>query len=185
MTKVLAHSFFNRSAERVARELVGAYLVRRVRGKTCRYRITETEAYVGPHDFACHASKGRTKRTEVMFGPPGRWYVYLCYGMHWMLNVVTGEDGYPAAVLIRGIENISGPGRVTKALAITGALHGAAANQASGLWFEKGESVPSRLVQQTPRIGVAYAGEWADKHYRFVLKDMPQFRLRTKRRTVS
>src|SRR3989344_1000157 len=90
-------------AQTVAHSLLGKYLVRRVNGKTKAYKITETEAYVGPHDKASHAHRGKTKRNEVMFGPPGHWYVYFTYGMHYMLNIVTGRDGYPSAVLIRGI----------------------------------------------------------------------------------
>ena len=115
----LAAEFFDRPADRVARDLLGAWLaVRRDGGTVERHAIVETEAYLGGHDLACHGSKGMTKRNAVMFGPAGRWYVYLCYGMHWMLNVVTGDEGVPAAVLIRGVGEHSGPGRVTKALAI-------------------------------------------------------------------
>ena len=94
--------FFERRAVRVAQDLLGMHLMRNVGRKTLVFMITETEAYEGPHDKASHAHKGKTKRNEAMFGPPGRWYVYLCYGMHWMLNIVTGPAGYPGAVLIRG-----------------------------------------------------------------------------------
>jgi len=171
MRKVLTRAFFDRSAERVARELLGMYLVRRIGTREEAFRIIETEAYVGPHDLACHAAKGLTKRTEVMFGPAGRFYVYFVYGMHWMLNIVTEREGYPAAVLIRGIEGAIGPGRLTKRLAITGVFNGAKAVRESGLWFEDRGTAPSpRTIRKTPRIGVAYAGKkWARKKLRFVL----------------
>ncbi|NCX99465.1 MAG: DNA-3-methyladenine glycosylase, partial [Planctomycetia bacterium] len=99
----LAGDFFDRPADRVARELLGAWLTLRAPdGRISRHRVFETEAYLGGHDLACHGSRGLTRRNATMFGPSGRWYVYLCYGMHWMLNVVTGAEGVPAAVLIRG-----------------------------------------------------------------------------------
>jgi DNA-3-methyladenine glycosylase len=105
-----------------------------------------------------------------MFGPAGRWYVYLCYGMHWMLNVVTGSAGVPAAVLIRGAGVHVGPGRVTKGLGIDRSFDGQPAGRRAGLWFEPGGSaVPRRLIERTPRIGVDYAGEWAEKPLRFVV----------------
>ena len=171
IARVLSKRFFNRPAERVARDLLGKYLVRKIGGKTTVYKIIETEAYVGPHDLACHASKGRTKRTEVMFGPPGVFYVYFCYGVHWMLNVVVLEKEYPAAVLIRGVEGASGPGRVTRKLRITGQLNGKLAAKKSGLWFEnRGEKISRRNIKRTPRIGVGHVGPvWSTKKYRFVL----------------
>ena len=102
----LGNAFFERDAKTVARELLGKFLVRRIGRKMLSYMITETEAYVGPHDKASHSYGGRrTKRNEVMYGPPGHWYVYFTYGMHYMLNLVTGKDGYPSAVLIRAIES--------------------------------------------------------------------------------
>jgi len=160
----------------VARNLLGRVLARRrADGQETRHVITETEAYHGPLDLACHASKGRTERTEVMFGPGGVWYVYLCYGIHEMLNLVTGPVGFPAAVLIRGLADVSGPGRLTKRLEIGRALNGAPATVESGLWIEGGErgeaGVPGRLIRATPRIGVDYAGEeWAGKLWRFVIE---------------
>jgi len=167
----LAADFFDRPADRVARDLLGAWLViPGPNGRPTRHVVFETEAYLGAHDLACHGSKGMTKRNATMFGPAGRWYVYLCYGMHWMLNIVTGDRGVPAAVLIRGVGPHVGPGRVTKALGIDRSFDGRPATRRGGLWFEAGGSrVPQRLVERTPRIGVGYAGAWAQKPLRFVV----------------
>ncbi len=169
-TGALGADFFARSALIVARELLGKVLVRRLGSQAIVAMITETEAYVGPHDLACHASKGRTPRTEVMFGPAGHWYVYFIYGIHWMLNAVTGDVDHPAAVLLRGAGAWNGPARLTKALDIDKRLNGAAAARSSGLWIEdRGLRVPSKCIRRTPRIGVDYAGAWAAKPYRFLL----------------
>ncbi len=166
----LSQAFFDRPADRVARDLLGAWLVVRAPGgSVSRHAVFETEAYLGAHDLACHGSKGMTKRNAVMFGPAGCWYVYLCYGMHWMLNIVTGAEGVPAAVLIRGAGEFMGPGRVTRGLGIDKAFDGAAAARATGLWFEAGEPIPPRSISRTPRIGVGYAGAWAEKPLRFVV----------------
>ena len=133
--------------------------------------ITEVEAYVGPHDLACHASRGLTPRTRVMFGPPGHWYVYFTYGIHWMLNIVTCREGYPAAVLIRGTESVTGPARLTKFFKIDKQLNGQSASLASGLWIEKGsEPMKRHLIRRSKRVGVDYAGPvWSNKLYRFEL----------------
>ncbi len=166
----LSRGFFDRPADRVAQELLGSRLaVKDAYGRVTRHGVFETEAYLGAHDLACHAARGMTPRNAVMFGPAGVWYVYLCYGMHWMLNVVTGPMGTPAAVLIRGVGSHVGPGRLTKALAIAAGHNGKRAARASGLWFEEGTPVPARLVALTPRIGVGYAGSWAEKLLRFVV----------------
>lgn len=185
----MARNSYSHSTKIVARELLGKYLVRKQGRKVERYRIVETEAYVGPQDKASHAHRGRTKRNEVMFGPPGHWYVYFTYGMHHMLNIVTGPEGYPAAVLIRGIEqiygprrsiyrltrSIIGPGRLTKALGITLTLNRKKAAPASGLWIEDSPSFAKATkgkgekIITTPRVGVGCAGEWATKPLRFVL----------------
>ena len=165
----LGPSFFDREAEHVARDLIGCHLARRRGRRLFKHLITETEAYVGPHDLACHAARGRTNRTEPMFGPPGTLYVYLVYGLHWMLNVVTGPVDYPAAVLIRSIRNTVGPGRLTKALGVTGALNGRTAGMRCGLWFMTGNHRASLQIICTPRIGVNYAGPiWSAKPLRFV-----------------
>ena len=170
MRRVLPASFFRRPVLKVAPDLLGKFLVRKVGGKTAAAMITEVEAYDGPEDKACHAHKGKTPRNAVMFGPAGRWYVYFVYGMHWMLNIVTGENDYPAAVLIRGVMDCLGPAKLTKALRINRHLNGVAASKASGLWIEdRGGEIPPKCIRRTGRIGVAYAGKWARKPYRFVL----------------
>jgi len=159
-----------------ARALLGKYLVRRHPGATTQaWLITEVEAYDGERDLACHAAKGRTRRTETLYGPGGHWYVYLCYGVHEMLNLVVGPSGWPAAVLIRGVDGISGPGRLTRALGIDRSLDGAAAQPASGLWLEdRGDSPAPRRICASPRIGVAYAGPvWAGKLWRFTFEPRP------------
>jgi len=169
----LTPEFFNRPADKVARDLLGKALLRRQGRSVTTHIITETEAYIGPQDLASHAAGGRrTKRTEIMFGQPGTLYVYFVYGMHWMLNVVTGEIGHPAAVLIRGVEGWAGPAGLTRALHITGTLNGAPACKASGLWFAECGSPPARgAILRTARIGVDYAGPvWSAKPYRFLLK---------------
>jgi len=170
--KLIGPEFLERPTLIVAEELLGQHLCRQVSGQTERYRITELEAYDGTEDKACHAHKGKTPRNTIMFGPAGHWYVYLCYGMHWLLNIVTGTEDYPAAVLFRGIKERRGPGRLTKALQIDKAQNGKPAHPDSGLWIEhSGLSHPEHDIERTPRIGIDYAGEyWAQVPYRFVLK---------------
>ena len=139
-------------APELAPALLGSWLCVR-RGKVVdRYRISETEAYQGRSDLACHACRGRTPRNSVMFGPPGIWYVYLCYGMHWMLNLVCDGEGEPAAVLIRGLDEISGPGRLTRRLGIDLGYDGLEAKPSTGLWIEAG--VPPPRIVSGPRIGI-------------------------------
>jgi DNA-3-methyladenine glycosylase len=171
---VAVEIFQQKKAVALARWLVGKHLVRRLAdGRLDARRITETEAYVGERDRACHARAGRTARTEVMYRAGGVWYVYLCYGVHEMLNLVVGPVDWPAAVLIRGVEGASGPGRVTKALAIDRKLNGKPADETTGeLWIEdRGERLPRGKVIATPRIGIDYAGPvWAAKKWRFVWK---------------
>lgn len=173
---ILKPDFFEQETLQVARSLLGKYCVRAYGGKHIAYKITEVEAYDGPSDRASHAHRGRTDRNDVMFGPAGVWYVYLVYGMHWMLNIVTGPINYPAAVLFRGVlengEPIIGPARLTKRLHIDRRLNGKAATISSGLWIEdRGERVPHYRVRRTPRIGVGYAGAWAKKPYRFCMME--------------
>ncbi len=130
--------------------------------------ITEVEAYDGSKDKASHASRGKTERNKAMFGEAGNWYVYFTYGMHWMLNIVTGPKDYPAAILIRGTDKISGPARITKYLKIDKKFNAKPANKKTGLWTEdRGVKINPSMIKRGKRIGVAYAGEWADKPYRF------------------
>ncbi len=167
-----------------ARELLGKFLVRRLPDGTELARmIVEVEAYDGETDLACHARAGRTRRTEVMYGAGGVWYVYLCYGIHEMLNLVVGPADHPAAVLIRGVEGFVGPGRLTKGLVIGRALNAQTASKDSGLWIEdRGVSVVEEWIQATPRIGVDYAGpEWSAKPWRFVFKKESGILLGTQR----
>jgi len=171
--RILDKTFFCHDTRVVALELLGKFLVRRIGKKEISLMITETEAYDGPNDKASHAYKGKTKRNEVMFDESGLWYVYLVYGMYNMLNIVTGAKEYPAAVLIRGVERVNGPGKVTKFLKITKSFNKKKSSRESGLWIEdRGIVVHNKEIKKTPRIGVAYAGKWAKKPYRFVYKNI-------------
>ena len=171
---ILPREYFDRPTLEVARALVGKYLVREQGNRLLAGRIIEVEAYIGAEDKACHASKGRTARTDVLFGPPGHAYVYLCYGMYEMLNVVTEEEGFPAAILLRAVECegklIDGPGRLTRAFDIDRRLNRCDLTLGQSLWFEdRGETLTPGLLNAHPRIGVDYAGEWAHKPWRFRL----------------
>lgn len=168
--KILPHSFFQRKTLIVAKDLLGKYLVRKINGKIIREKITEVEAYVGPHDLASHSSKGRTKRTEAMHSRGGTIYVYFIYGMHHMLNIVTEMKDYPAGILIRATEVTKGPGKVAKKFKIDKKLYGKSLGKETGLWIENGEKIFTKNIIKTPRVGVDYAGVWANKPYRFVLK---------------
>lgn len=175
MPRILPQPYFGRSTLIVARSLLGKYLVRENGNGTIAGKIIEVEAYVGPHDKACHASKGRTARTEVLFGPPGIAYVYLIYGMYHCLNVVTEREEFPAAVLIRAIEIdgklIDGPGRLCRAMQIDRGLNRLNITNGKQLWFEdRAAWVRKTDVGAFTRIGVDYAGEWAKKAWRFRLK---------------
>lgn len=172
----LARLFYDRDAETVARALLGKLLAHRVDGKLRVGRIVETEAYLGPHDLAAHSARGRTARTEVMFGPPGHAYVYLIYGMHHCLNVVTEAEGHAAAVLIRALEPVqniegrtSGPGLLCRALGIDRRLNGHDLLSDDLFLAQPGKPEPFEIVAR-PRIGVDYAGEWAERLLRFYIK---------------
>jgi DNA-3-methyladenine glycosylase len=171
---LLSRAYFNRPTVQVARSLVGKYLVRLIDGRELAGKIVEVEAYVGPQDKACHASKGRTKRTDVLYGPPGVAYVYLIYGMYHCLNVVTEREEFPAAVLIRAIEVegelIDGPGRLCRALRIDRTLNRYDMTSGDRLWFEdRAVRIIRSSIGTFPRIGVDYAGLWARKPWRFRL----------------
>ena len=172
----LPAAFYARDAKTVARALLGCALVHRRRAGM----IVETEAYVGPHDLACHARFGPTARTSVMFGPGGVTYVYLCYGIHQMFNIVTGPDGSGQAVLVRAVAPLvglpddaavgRGPGKVTQALALD--RRHDRRDLARGALFVAHWQRP-RAIARGPRIGVAYAGEWANAPLRFWWRDHP------------
>ena len=172
--KPLQRSFFNQPAAELAFALIGKILVHHVGKAQRRARVVETEAYVGPHDLACHTSKGRTARTEVMFGPPGHAYVYLIYGMYHMLNIVAGEPG--SAVLIRAAEpldgwqvNLSGPGRLARGMGITRPDNGV--DLTAQRLFLLDDLADRPRIACGPRIGVDYAKHWKDELLRFADAD--------------
>jgi DNA-3-methyladenine glycosylase len=166
----LTNSFFQREVTEVAPDLLGKILVRRFEDGTIhKFKITETEAYRGGEDKACHANKGLTARTKVMFDAGGLVYVYLIYGMYWMLNFVTGETGDSSAVLIRGVEGISGPGRVGRALQLDKTFYGEDLANSTRMWIEDSGLKPQYTT--APRVGINYAGEpWISKPWRFIVK---------------
>ncbi len=172
--RILSPAYFKRPTLQVARSLLGKFLVRENGSGLIVGKIIDVEAYVGPEDRASHAARGRTTRTDVMFGPPGTSYVYLIYGMHHCFNVVTERDGYPAAVLVRAVEIdgelVDGPGRVCKRLEINRELNRHDLTAGALLWMEdRGLRISRSAVGAFPRIGVDYAGEWAKKPWRFRL----------------
>jgi DNA-3-methyladenine glycosylase len=159
--------FFRRDAVTVARELLGKTIVRRFEnGEINRFVIVETEAYLGEEDLACHASKGRTPRTEVMYHDGGKIYVYLIYGMYWMLNFVTGDDGHPQAVLIRGVDKVIGSGRVGRLLQLDKSFYGENLDTSTRLWVEDAPTITS--FSTALRVGVDYAKEWKEMPWRFI-----------------
>lgn len=185
-TSILRREFYARPTLTVARDLIGARLVRISNGRRLAGIITETEAYIGEKDLGCHAKAGRTKRTEVMYGPPGHAYVYFTYGNHWMLNVVTEREGFPAAVLIRAMQPVDGvkiisrrrnhrdmrgPGKLTQGLGITKTDNGLdLTNSKSKLWIEAGWRVPDMVVTRGPRVGLNTVPEpWKSKPWRFLV----------------
>lgn len=164
----LDYPFFHRPCLEVARDLVGKVLVHETESGILRLRISETEAYWGPGDTACHVSKGRTPRTEVFYADAGTLYVYLCYGMHWMLNIVTGDVEDPQAVLIRACAEAPGPGKLTKRLGITGELNKGSILQGP-LWIED-DGFRCDVVTDK-RVGIGYADQKdQDKLWRFKMK---------------
>ena len=183
----LPRKFYDRPTLTVARELIGTRLVRILDGVKLVGLITETEAYIGEEDLACHAKAGRTPRTLPMYGPPGHAYVYFTYGNHWMLNTVTEQEGFPAAVLIRAIQPIEGvevmsvrrngrdtfgPGKLTKAMGITKDENTVDLTVANDrLWIEAGIFVPDKNVTIGPRVGLNTVPEpWFSKPWRFLVK---------------
>ena len=165
----LKRDFFTRDVLEVAPGLLSKVLAIRSEGGIIRrYNISETEAYRGSEDKACHASRGRTSRTEIMYHEGGKLYVYFVYGMYWMLNIVTGEENEPQAVLIRGFENCHGPGRVTRLLGIDRSFYGEDLTASPRIWIEDSVSTPAYKTGR--RVGINYAGEyWKSKPWRFYL----------------
>ena len=190
----LTRSFYARPTRQLAQALLGCRLVRRCNGQRLSGLIVETEAYIGETDLACHARVGRTARNAVMYSQAGLAYVYFTYGMHWMLNVVSEEEHFPAAVLIRAlepqegidlmlqhrpvsrpIELCRGPAKLTQALRIDQALNGVdLCNRRGDLWIEPGIPVPARSVMRGPRVGLFTTPEpWKSKPWRYWVKDSP------------
>ena len=183
----ITRTFYEQPTIQVARQLLGKYLVRKhPDGKTVG-RIVETEAYIGPHDLACHAARGRTARTEIMFGAAGHAYVYFIYGMYYCLNIVTEEVDHASAVLIRALEPIegidlmkkrrrteevcnlaSGPGKLCQAFVIAKSLNGT--EMCGNVLYVEDRSEPRPKILARPRIGVDYAGKWKDKPWRFLIR---------------
>lgn len=175
----LPRSFYNRDTITVAHDLLGKHLVHVVDGVEKTGRIVEVEAYLGAHDLAAHSAKGLTNRTRVMFGPPGYAYVYLIYGKHWCMNVVTQAEGNACAVLLRAVEPLEniegrtqGPALLCKAMAIDGRLNAADLLGSEIFLRDPKDAAPIRIVKR-PRIGVDYAGHWARRLLRFYIKDSP------------
>ncbi len=169
-TEKLQKDFFIRDVLTVACDLPGTKLVLVKDGLRHSYTITETEAYRGSDDLACHASKGMTPRTEVMFREGGIIYMYLIYGMYWMLNIVTSVENDPQAVLIRGLDEVKGPGRLSRELGLDRSFNGESLTASARIWLEKGDK-PEKILT-SPRIGINYAGEpWISKPWRFYLPD--------------
>ncbi|MDD3498282.1 MAG: DNA-3-methyladenine glycosylase [Candidatus Moranbacteria bacterium] len=190
----LDQRFFNRKTEAVARELLGKVLVRKIGKDKISGKIVETEAYIGSHDLACHASRGKTERTSAMFKKAGIWYVYMIYGFYHCLNIVTEEKDHPSAVLIRALEPLegigkmkknrktdeilnlaSGPGKLCQALEIDRGMNCTSAiSKGAKLYIEDRKiEIPKSKIKKTKRIGVDYAGKWKDRHLRFYIKNNP------------
>jgi len=188
----LSASFYARDTVRVARALVGKRLVRMDENHRIAGMIIEAEAYRGEEDLACHCRAGRTPRTEIMYGPPGRAYVYFVYGMHWLLNIVTEKEGFPGAVLIRAIKPeegldliarrrngrpqknwTDGPAKLCQALAINGEANGInTCSPDAEIFIERGAEIQSAWIHQTPRIGLETVPEpWRSKPWRFILTE--------------
>jgi len=172
----LPRDFYDRDTTQVAQDLLGKHIVHVVDGVERIGRIVETEAYLGPHDLAAHSSKGLTNRTRVMFGPPGHAYVYLIYGMHWCMNVVTEKEGHASAVLLRALEPVKhlegrtqGPALLCKALDVDRRLNGHDLLSDDFYIATPDDAKPVRIVKR-PRIGVDYAGHWARRLLRFYVR---------------
>ena len=175
----LKRNFFKKDTLSVARNLLGKVVCRKVGARIIKGRIAETEAYIGENDKACHARFGRTKRTEIMYGKAGHAYIYLCYGIHFLLNIVTEEKDFPAAVLIRKIEPLNstrgfksfGPGNLTRYFYIDKRLNSEDITQSKKLWIEDDNfKIDKESLGRGERVGIHYAGDYAKKPWRFWYK---------------
>ena len=166
----LDSKFYMQDALVVAPQLLGKFLVRKLDdGSIIRYRITETEAYVGEEDSACHARFGKTKRTAILYEKGGYAYVYLCYGIHYLFNVVTGDEDNPQAILIRAVEGYEGPGKLTKALKIDKHLNGVDLTTSNQVWIEDDNFKTDYITKK--RVGIDYASEpYKSIEWRFMTK---------------
>ncbi len=167
MSLKIPGNIFKKNAREVAFVLLGSNMLREINGKNFSFEIKEVEIYEGFNDRASHVFKGKTERNKLMFEEGGIFYIYLVYGVHFMLNVVVGKKDYPAAILIRGVNEYNGPGKITKALSVDKSLNGKKIGRKAGLWFEKNKR--KGKIKKLPRIGVDYAGEfWKREPLRFV-----------------
>ena len=168
--KHLKQSFFSQGAYTAAQQLIGKWICRRIDGEVYKFQITETECYIGSFDTACHAHKGKTARTQIMWHEGGVCYVYLCYGIHQMLNFITGKDGEAEGVLIRGVKGASGPGRATKAMQIDKSLYGESLLTKDKIWVEDDGKEYSFTADK--RIGIGYASEEdQNRLWRFIIDE--------------
>lgn len=170
MGKRLLRKYYSQPATILAADLIGKILCRRTDAGILKYRIAETECYYSEQDTACHASRGKTERTKVLYEKGGTAYVYLCYGIHSLFNVVTGKEGFPEAVLIRGVEGYNGPGKVTKAMSIDRGLNGIDLVTSKELWIEDDGARPQYTAAK--RVGIDYATpEYRDVFWRYIIQD--------------
>ncbi|MEA3317272.1 MAG: DNA-3-methyladenine glycosylase [Bacteroidota bacterium] len=171
MNTKLTEKFFSRDVLDVAPDLIANVIVRKFDDGTIKkYRIAEVEAYRGEEDLACHASKGRTPRTDVMYNKGGCIYVYLIYGMHWMLNIVCGDSENPQAVLIRCVEQYNGPGKLTKELQIDKSFNRENLETSDRIWIESNTEIKNKRIKKEKRVGIDYSGKvWKNKLWRFIL----------------
>ncbi|MDF1498492.1 MAG: DNA-3-methyladenine glycosylase [Patescibacteria group bacterium] len=192
---ILNKSFYSQPTTKVAKQLLGKFLCRKINGKLYIGKIVETESYLGKKDLACHSAKGLTERTKVMFEPAGHAYIYFIYGMYHCFNVVTEEKNNPCAVLIRALEPIkmpshtntkscvpitNGPAKLCREFQIDKKLNGHDLTLDKKLWIETGDIIKPNQIKKSKRIGVDYAGIWKDKLLRFYIKDS-NFVSRTRR----
>jgi len=177
-SKILNQKFYNQNTLKVAQDLLGCFLIRKIGQKMIRGKINETEAYIGEEDLACHASKGRTSRTEIMYGHAGHAYVYLIYGMYHCLNIVTEKKDFPAAVLIRAVKvegidhkETNGPGKLCRLLKIDRKLNSWDLTKGEKLWIEPGLKIKNYKIKNSKRIGIDYARHCKHYLWRFILNE--------------